>query len=162
VRMCNVLSSPYHISQSLSTLLLHCVLSSHTYSPKLKWHSPARNWWPPARYPQQQSVPFILDDDLETRTKVALDENVHDQSDMAALYQQKLAIEGASPKPCIVPGNALQLINDNPTTSRSHTASSVIILDYNEGNCREICLDSSADQAKAEISSRPYPVFASL
>jgi hypothetical protein len=92
---------------------------------------------------------------------VAFEEIVHNQSDMATLYQQKLAVEGASPKPCIIPGNALQLIDDNPTESRSHTPSSVIILDDDEGNRREISLDTSVDQAESEIGSRPYPVFAS-
>lgn len=54
---------------------------------------------------------------------------LHDAADVAALYEQKLSLEGASPKPCIVPGNALQLIDEDPSASRSHTPSSVIVLD---------------------------------
>jgi hypothetical protein len=114
-------------------MLLNCVLSSHTHSANpndTALRTPGS--LQPAIY-NNDNVPF------------ALDENLHDQSDMDVLYQQKLAVEGASPKPCIVPGNALQLIDDNPTASRSHTASSVIILDDGEGNRPEISLDSSAD-----------------
>ncbi|KAI0706201.1 hypothetical protein BC835DRAFT_1403626 [Cytidiella melzeri] len=74
---------------------------------------------------------------------------------MTALYAQKLAIEGASPKPCIVPGNALQLIDDNPAASRSHTPSSVIILD-DDVHPPEHSLDSSADQGD-HPAPRPVP-----
>ncbi|KAI1790454.1 hypothetical protein LXA43DRAFT_890924 [Ganoderma leucocontextum] len=41
---------------------------------------------------------------------------------------QKLALEGTSPKPCIVPGNALHLIDDDPAAPRSATPPSVIIV----------------------------------
>lgn len=40
----------------------------------------------------------------------------------------KLALESASPKPCIVPGNALHLIDDDPAAPRSATPPSVIIV----------------------------------
>ncbi|KAI0344234.1 hypothetical protein BDW22DRAFT_1406626 [Trametopsis cervina] len=73
---------------------------------------------------------------------------------MAALFEQKLAIEGASPKPCIVPGNALQLIDDDPAASRSHTPSSVIVLD-DDVHIHDHSMDSSADQADA--ARRPVP-----
>ncbi|CCM01433.1 uncharacterized protein FIBRA_03485 [Fibroporia radiculosa] len=43
------------------------------------------------------------------------------------LYDPKLSIEDHSPKPCIVPGNALHLIDDDPSP-RSQTPSSVIII----------------------------------
>ncbi|KAI0809074.1 hypothetical protein BC629DRAFT_1086600 [Irpex lacteus] len=83
---------------------------------------------------------------------IALDDDFHDHPDMAALYEQKLSIEGTSPKPCIVPGNALQLIDDSPTQtrSRSHTPSSVIILDSDHDRDRHgqsTTVESSADQA---------------
>ncbi|OBZ79325.1 hypothetical protein A0H81_00190 [Grifola frondosa] len=45
---------------------------------------------------------------------------------MDMLFDRKLSVEGSSPKPCIVPGNALHLIDDDPTP-RSQTPSSVII-----------------------------------
>ncbi|KAI0089852.1 hypothetical protein BDY19DRAFT_941123 [Irpex rosettiformis] len=96
---------------------------------------------------------------------VALNDDFHDHPDMAALYEQKLSIEGSSPKPCIVPGNALQLIDDNPTPGpRSHTSSNIIILDSDhdrerQGSARELrdstTMESSADQGSTE--RRPVP-----
>lgn len=104
--------------------------------------------------------PFADDDEVQARMTIALDDHLHDHPDMAALYEQKLGIEGTSPKPCIVPGNALQLIDDNPAASRSHTPSSVIILD-SDGHPRErsVDLDSSADQGDAhdQQGARPVP-----
>ncbi|KZT08963.1 uncharacterized protein LAESUDRAFT_811060 [Laetiporus sulphureus 93-53] len=43
------------------------------------------------------------------------------------MYDHKLSVEDHSPKPCIVPGNALHLIDDDPSP-RSQTPSSVIIV----------------------------------
>ncbi|TFY69195.1 hypothetical protein EVJ58_g539 [Rhodofomes roseus] len=43
------------------------------------------------------------------------------------LYDHKVSVEDHSPKPCIVPGNALHLIDDDPSP-RSQTPSSVIII----------------------------------
>ncbi|EJF58798.1 hypothetical protein DICSQDRAFT_66258 [Dichomitus squalens LYAD-421 SS1] len=40
----------------------------------------------------------------------------------------KLALESTSPKPCIVPGNALHLIDEDPSAPRSATPSSLIIV----------------------------------
>ncbi|KAI8983244.1 hypothetical protein BD414DRAFT_490354 [Trametes punicea] len=40
----------------------------------------------------------------------------------------KLTLEGTSPKPCIIPGNALHLIDDDPDAPRSQTPPSVIII----------------------------------
>ncbi|OSD05675.1 hypothetical protein PYCCODRAFT_1443075 [Trametes coccinea BRFM310] len=40
----------------------------------------------------------------------------------------KITLEGTSPKPCIVPGNALHLIDDDPAAPRSMTPPSVIII----------------------------------
>ena len=62
-------------------------------------------------------------DDMRARMTIALDDQLHDHPEMAALFEQKLAIEGASPKPCIVPGNALQLMDDDPAASRSRFTS---------------------------------------
>ncbi|KZT68789.1 hypothetical protein DAEQUDRAFT_765989 [Daedalea quercina L-15889] len=56
------------------------------------------------------------------------------------LYDPKLSIEDHSPKPCIVPGNALHLIDDDPSP-RSQTPSSVIIV----ADGTEIHVDGSHD-----------------
>lgn len=89
---------------------------------------------------------------------IALEDQLHDHPDMAALFEQKLAIEGASPKPCIVPGNALQLIDDDPAASRSHTPSSVIILEDAPHLNLHAAGDASADSsADLEAQRRPVP-----
>lgn len=51
-------------------------------------------------------------------------------SPIDVLYESdhKLALEGTSPKPCIVPGNALHLIDDDPSAPRSATPPSLIIV----------------------------------
>ena len=53
--------------------------------------------------------------------------------------------KGTSPKPCIVPGNALQLIDDDPAASRSHTPSSVIVFEDGPHAAHDASADSSAD-----------------
>lgn len=87
---------------------------------------------------------------------IALDNHLDDHPDMSALYEQKLSVEGASPKPCIVPGNALQLIDEDPAASRSHTPSSVIILDDDSQGIREQSVDSSMDPSE-HPERRPIP-----
>ncbi|KAH9855841.1 hypothetical protein C2E23DRAFT_723140 [Lenzites betulinus] len=54
----------------------------------------------------------------------------------------KLALEGTSPKPCIVPGNALHLIDDDPDAPRSQTPSSIIIV---AGEADEGIFDAEGD-----------------
>ncbi|KAI0762393.1 hypothetical protein C8Q74DRAFT_1206818 [Fomes fomentarius] len=51
-------------------------------------------------------------------------------SPIDVLYESdhKLALEGTSPKPCIVPGNALHLIDDDPSAPHSATPPSLIIV----------------------------------
>ena len=87
---------------------------------------------------------------MRARMTIALDDQLHDHPDMTALFEQKLSVEGHSPKPCIVPGNALQLIDDDPAASRSHTPSSVIVLEDDPhvdfGAPRDGSADSSADR----------------
>ncbi|KAI0358816.1 hypothetical protein OH77DRAFT_1420298 [Trametes cingulata] len=56
----------------------------------------------------------------------------------------KLALEGTSPKPCIVPGNALHLIDDDPAAPRSQTPPSVIIIAGENGDIHEA--ESCADE----------------
>ena len=48
--------------------------------------------------------------------------------DVLYTTDHKLSLEGTSPKPCIVPGNALHLIDDDPSAPRSATPPSVIIV----------------------------------
>ncbi|PSR71114.1 hypothetical protein PHLCEN_2v12960 [Hermanssonia centrifuga] len=73
---------------------------------------------------------------------------------MSSLFQPKLSFESTSPKPCIVPGNALQLIDDDPSASRSHTPSSIIIIDDDSHGHVEGSADSSNDH---EPGRRPIP-----
>lgn len=70
-------------------------------------------------------------EDMRARMSIALEDDLQDHPDMTTFLQpSKLSIEtSTSPKPYIVPGNALQLIDDDPDASRSHTPSSVIIID---------------------------------
>ncbi|KAI0369915.1 hypothetical protein BV20DRAFT_967257 [Pilatotrama ljubarskyi] len=49
----------------------------------------------------------------------------------------KLALAGTSPKPCIVPGNALHLIDDDPAAPRSQTPPSVIIVAGENGEIHD-------------------------
>lgn len=93
-------------------------------------------------------------DDMRARMTIALDDPLPAHPDMAALFEQKLAIEGASPKPCIVPGNALQLIDDDPAASRAHTPASVILLDPEHAPAGSA--DSSAEP-EPEPTRRPIP-----
>lgn len=65
---------------------------------------------------------------MRAKLTLKLDEHLQGHPDIAAHLERTLSIEGSSPKPCIVPGNALQLIDDDPETSHPHTPSSVIIL----------------------------------
>ncbi|KAF7795219.1 hypothetical protein EIP86_006369 [Pleurotus ostreatoroseus] len=70
---------------------------------------------------------------VHARMTLAIEEPFHVRSNMTPGFMQpsKLSIEtSASPKPCIVPGNALQLIDDDPiSASRSHTPSSITVVD---------------------------------
>lgn len=50
-----------------------------------------------------------------------------DEEPIDVLYNRKLSLEDAAQRPCIVPGNALHLIDDDPSP-RSQTPSSVIIV----------------------------------
>ena len=94
---------------------------------------------------------------MRARMTIALDDQLHDRPEMAALFEQKLAIEGASPKPCIVPGNALQLIDDDPAASRSHTPSSIIILDNESRRSLDAPREPSADSSAEPDARRPVP-----
>jgi len=76
--------------------------------------------------------PFTTSDD-NMRSRMALALQSHHHPDIAASYEQTISIEGASPKPCIVPGNALQLIDDDDDPAASRTPPSIIII-TNEQN----------------------------
>ncbi|KAI0641132.1 hypothetical protein C8Q79DRAFT_1014553 [Trametes meyenii] len=62
------------------------------------------------------------------RPRMSLELPAADPVDMLFDVDHKLSLEGTSPKPCIVPGNALHLIDDDPAAPRSQTPSSVIII----------------------------------
>ncbi|KAL6305676.1 hypothetical protein BKA93DRAFT_816830 [Sparassis latifolia] len=75
-----------------------------------------------------------------------------ESDDMDIFYDSKLSIEDSSPKPCITPGNALHLIDDDPSP-RSQTPSSVIIIPSDEPAHDH---DSNADGYRSP--SEPPPV----
>lgn len=68
--------------------------------------------------------------------------------DMDVFYDSKLSLDDVSPKPCITPGNALHLIDDDPSP-RSQTPSSVIIVPADGGH------DQDAEGYRS--SSEPPP-----
>lgn len=70
------------------------------------------------------------------------------------LYDRKLSIEDHSPKPCIVPGNALHLIDDDPSP-RSQTPSSVIIVSHEEGTAHD--QPNTDERSSSEPPARPGP-----
>lgn len=108
----------------------------------------------------------LATEDMRTRMTLALEDDLHpNDGGLAALFEPKLSLAGgggASPKPCIVPGNALQLIDDDPASaSRSHTPSSVIVLEDDAPHdgapvAPDASADSSAD-ADAAAPRRPVP-----
>ncbi|KAI0689689.1 hypothetical protein C8T65DRAFT_106570 [Cerioporus squamosus] len=74
----------------------------------------------------------------------------------------KLALEGTSPKPCIVPGNALHLIDDDPSAPRSATPPSVIIVgdESEHGGDAETDMDGDLDGeegVRERSASQPPP-----
>ncbi|RPD70796.1 hypothetical protein L226DRAFT_538610 [Lentinus tigrinus ALCF2SS1-7] len=68
-------------------------------------------------------------------------------SPIEVLYESdhKLALEGTSPKPCIVPGNALHLIDDDPAAPRSATPPSLIVVGDESEHGVEVETDMDAD-----------------
>ncbi|RDX51514.1 hypothetical protein OH76DRAFT_1454793 [Lentinus brumalis] len=70
----------------------------------------------------------------------------------------KLALEGTSPKPCIVPGNALHLIDDDPDAPRSATPTSVIIVGDESEHGGDVETDMDGDEGEGHRSeSQPPP-----
>ncbi|KAI0757599.1 hypothetical protein C8Q80DRAFT_109396 [Daedaleopsis nitida] len=65
--------------------------------------------------------------------------------DVLYASDHKLALEGTSPKPCIVPGNALHLIDDDPAAPRSMTPPSIIIVGDESEHGLEPDLDGADD-----------------
>ncbi|KAL4244489.1 hypothetical protein ABKN59_009345 [Abortiporus biennis] len=67
--------------------------------------------------------------DVRARMSLALEEHLHNRPEFInSHYENTLSLDRSSPKPCIVPGNALQLIDEDPAAPRSHTPSSIIIV----------------------------------
>ncbi|KAH8101524.1 hypothetical protein BXZ70DRAFT_933720 [Cristinia sonorae] len=80
-------------------------------------------------------------EDMRAKMALALEEHLHDLPEsVQARYAHTLDIEGTSPKPCIVPGNALQLIDDDDRAS-TRSPPPIIIISNNVGS---VNLNSSA------------------
>ncbi|KAI0735867.1 hypothetical protein C8Q76DRAFT_766117 [Earliella scabrosa] len=79
-------------------------------------------------------------------------------SPIDVLYESdtKLSLEGTSPKPCIVPGNALHLIDDDPAAPRSATPPSVIIVgDESEQGPEDTDEDGEGEEERERDGSQP-------
>lgn len=106
------------------------------------------------------SHPFskISSEDMRAKMTLALEEHLHDHPE--SRYVRTLALEGSSPKPCIVPGNALQLIDDDP--DRAHSPPPIIII-ANQVNLAGSSHDSPSDpettgsSVDPEVPRRPVP-----
>ncbi|KAH9938995.1 uncharacterized protein BXZ73DRAFT_89088 [Epithele typhae] len=93
---------------------------------------------------------------------VALGLSAAPSSPLSSLFDadRKLALEGTSPKPCIVPGNALHLIDDDPAAPRSATPPSVIVVGDESEYGAEPDSSSSSDAegaGRADRADRPAP-----
>ncbi|KAJ3474690.1 hypothetical protein NLI96_g12314 [Meripilus lineatus] len=92
------------------------------------------------------------------RAKMTLtlaEDHLQDHPDIATHYERTLSIEGSSPKPCIVPGNALQLIDDDPSAPRSQTPSSIIILGNDDPHPTIILPGSPTTPDTSSVSIEP-------
>ncbi|KAI0328005.1 hypothetical protein GY45DRAFT_1255967, partial [Cubamyces sp. BRFM 1775] len=84
------------------------------------------------------------------RPRMSLELPPHEPIDILYDADYKHALEGTSPKPCIVPGNALHLIDDDPAAPRSQTPPSIIIVaDENQDG------DGEGDPETSEGDRRP-------
>ncbi|KAI0960899.1 hypothetical protein AcV7_000150 [Taiwanofungus camphoratus] len=113
------------------------------------------------REPDSPAADADVEDELDSSTdhKMPRSRMTIDLPDdpINALYDHKLSIEDPSPKPCIVPGNALHLIDDDPSP-RSRTPSSVIIIS-NEVDHAHDPHSTDADRSSSEPppTARPTP-----
>lgn len=110
-------------------------------------------------------------DDMPVRARMtlAIEQPLQEHPNMAPGFLQtsKLSIEtSASPKPCIVPGNALQLIDDDPfSASRSHTPSSITVVDedgvllqdHDNGGTGTLNEEEIAGEGEEGQGRRPMP-----
>ncbi|KAH9949458.1 hypothetical protein B0H21DRAFT_114744 [Amylocystis lapponica] len=91
------------------------------------------------------------DSKMRTRPRMTIDLSA---DPMDVLFDRKLSIDDPSPKPCIVPGNALHLIDDDPSP-RSQTPSSVIVLEPDDAASAH---NTDADRSSSEPPPpRPAP-----
>ncbi|KAH9891243.1 hypothetical protein C8Q73DRAFT_116072 [Cubamyces lactineus] len=79
------------------------------------------------------------------RSRMSLELPPHEPIDILYDADYKHALEGTSPKPCIVPGNALHLIDDDPAAPRSQTPPSIIIVADEDERERERRGSSTTD-----------------
>ncbi|KAI0771042.1 hypothetical protein BD413DRAFT_604700 [Trametes elegans] len=93
-------------------------------APATSLNSPPRHHTPmPMPMPMPRARPPALELPQAAEDDVGVD--------MLFDADRKLGLAGsASPRPCIVPGNALHLIDDDPAAPRSHTPPSIIILEH--------------------------------
>ncbi|OJT11583.1 hypothetical protein TRAPUB_11892 [Trametes pubescens] len=90
------------------------------------------------------------------RARMSLELPPADPAAMGLLFEDhKLALEGTSPKPCIVPGNALHLIDDDPAAPRSQTPPSVIIVTEDGEEDEEEELDEEGRRTSSQPPVRP-------
>ncbi|CAL1697080.1 unnamed protein product [Somion occarium] len=94
--------------------------------------------------------------DMRAKMALALEEQLHAHQDLTSRYQHTLTVEGSSPKPCIVPGNALQLIDDDPEGQHHHPPSIIIINDGSKRPAPESCTPDTSS-AEHEPQRRPIP-----
>ncbi|KAL1940681.1 hypothetical protein VTO73DRAFT_8116 [Trametes versicolor] len=88
------------------------------------------------------------------RPRMSLELPPPDPGAVGLLFEDhKLALEGTSPKPCIVPGNALHLIDDDPAAPRSQTPPSVIVV-TEDGEDEE---EDEDEEGRRTSSQPPVP-----
>ncbi|KAK7688088.1 hypothetical protein QCA50_008458 [Cerrena zonata] len=88
-------------------------------------------------------------EDMQTKVSLAIDEPLQSREDILARYEHALTLERSSPKPCIVPGNALQLIDDDPDGHHHHPPSIIIINDNNHNPTSPPAPDSTTSDTSS-------------
>ena len=88
---------------------------------------------------------------MSAKVALALEEPLPQSEDLMARlgYARGLSLERSSPKPCIVPGNALQLIDDDPDGQHRHPSSIIIINDNTHNPTSPPAPDSSTPDSSS-------------
>lgn len=87
-------------------------------------------------------------EDMRAKMALALEEPLQGD-DLVARYEHALSLERSSPKPCIVPGNALQLIDDDPDGQHRHPPSIIIVNDNTHNPTSPPVPDSSTSETSS-------------